>query len=219
MNRTPTAAFLCTEAAVYVAFLFLDLTGTGIVWSTALKYASVLLCFALACFRARNTDGRLVCAALGFTLLADLFLLVLNRWYLAGVCVFCVVQGLYLVRLLRLRDGRVWFRLLLRALLALAALIAVTALGALEPLTAVTALYFSQLVANGVESLILGRRYALFSVGLLLFICCDLCVGLQNLSGFLPVEGWGWLFQFARVGMWLFYLPSQVLIALSSGKE
>ena len=43
---------------------------------------------------------------------------------------------------------------------------------------------------------------------------CDVCVGLHNLAG-LPVP----LSAFAQVGMWLFYLPSQVLIVLSIPKE
>ena len=51
-------------------------------------------------------------------------------------------------------------------------------------------------------------------LGLLLFVGCDVCVGLHNLAG-LPVP----LSAFAQVGMWLFYLPSQVLIVLSIPKE
>ena len=39
-------------------------------------------------------------------------------------------------------------------------------------------------------------------------------VGLQNLSAWFPAAG-GPLVEFARVGMWLFYLPAQVLISLS----
>ena len=50
----------------------------------------------------------------------------------------------------------------------------------------------------------------MFGTGLLLFVGCDLCVGLHNLAG-IPAP----LAAFARVGMWLFYLPSQVLITLS----
>ena len=46
----------------------------------------------------------------------------------------------------------------------------------------------------------------MFAIGLLLFTCCDICVGAWNL-GLLP--------GFTRIGMWLFYLPSQVLIVLS----
>lgn len=58
-----------------------------------------------------------------------------------------------------------------------------------------------------------------FSAGLVLFVCCDLCVGLQNLSAFPSRVRARRLFAFARVGMWLFYLPSQVLITLSAGKK
>lgn len=211
--------FLCTQAGLYSAFLTLDLLQVGSGWSTALKYGSILLCFLLSCGGGQDPDRRLVRAALGVTLLADLFLLVLGRWYLAGVGAFCVVQALYFVRLRRLRGGRVWPRLLLRLALSAAVLLVAERFSALEPLTVLSVFYFTQLAANALESLFPGRRYAAFSAGLVLFVCCDLCVGLQNLSAFLPVSGHGGLFAFARVGMWLFYLPSQVLITLSAGKK
>lgn len=211
--------FWLTEALLYAAFLALDLQSAGAGWSRALKYASILLCFAFVWAEAADADGRLVGAALGMTLAADWFLLVLDRWYLAGVCAFCVVQALYLARIHRLRGGRLKGTLLLRGLLALGAEGLLAALGLWEPLTAAAALYFTQLLANAWESLQLGRQYAGFALGLCLFVCCDLCVGLRNLSAFLPETGQGGLFVFARVGMWLFYLPSQVLIASSVRKE
>lgn len=93
--------FLCAQASLYSAFLTLDLLQVGSGWSTALKYGSILLCFLLSCGGGQDPDRRLVRAALGVTLLADLFLLVLGRWYLAGVGAFCVVQALYFVRLRR----------------------------------------------------------------------------------------------------------------------
>ena len=202
--------FWTAEALLYAAFLTLDLLNAGAGWSKGLKYAWA---------EAADWDGRLVGTALGFTLAADWFLLVLDRWYLAGVCAFCVVQVLYLARIHRLLGGGLRGTLLLRGLLVLGAEGALVALGLWEPLTAVSALYFIQLAVNALESLRLGRRYAGFALGLWLFIGCDLCVGLRNLSAFLPGAGQGGLFAFARVGMWLFYLPSQVLIASSVRKE
>lgn len=211
--------FWAAEILLYAAFLVLDLQNVGAEWSQGLKYASILLCFAFAWAQAADADGHLVCAALGMTLVADWFLLVLDRWYLAGVCAFCVVQALYLVRIRRLRGGRWSKTMRSRVLLALGAEGLLAALGLWEPLTAAAALYFTQLLANAWESFRLGRRYAGFALGLCLFVCCDLCVGLRNLSAFLPAAGQGGLFTFARVGMWLFYLPSQVLIASSVRKE
>ena len=48
-----------------------------------------------------------------------------------------------------------------------------------------------------------------------LLLCCDVCVGLHNLSGPLP----GAISAFADFGMWLFYLPSQLCVALSAAPE
>ena len=52
-----------------------------------------------------------------------------------------------------------------------------------------------------------------FAVGLILFWCCDVCVGIFNISAGLPAlksigENCGFL-------IWIFYLPSQVLLVLS----
>ena len=159
---------------------------------------------------------RLVCAALAFTLAADWFLLILDSFYLAGVACFCVVQAIYLLRLHRWGAGLLWP---LRVGLTVAALAVAALLRALEPLTAVTLCYFAELACNTVSALRLGRRGRCFGLGLLLFVGCDLCVGLHNLAAFLPVVDTGPLFSFAQVGMWLFYLPSQVLITLSVRKK
>ena len=59
-----------------------------------------------------------------------------------------------------------------------------------------------------------GRPGRLFALGLALFVGCDVCVGLFNA---LPAPSP--LYSAASVGMWLFYLPSQALIALSALPE
>ena len=216
-HRNPVV-FLAAQGVLYAAFLGLDLFLPGSGWDIPFKYFSILLCFLWSLGSARNLDGKLTCAALAFTLLADLFLLVLNRWYGAGVAFFCVVQLLYLTRIHRAGRRPLALRLLLRAGLAALLLIAGAALGALNGLTVLTLIYFSQLVSNFLAGLSLGRRGMVFTLGLLLFMGCDLCVGLNNLSSALPQAAVLTLLPFARVGMWLFYLPSQVLITLSAGK-
>ena len=50
----------------------------------------------------------------------------------------------------------------------------------------------------------------LFAAGLWLFLLCDVCVGLRNQPSLLPG-----LAGAAQAGMWLFYLPGQVLLVLS----
>ena len=209
--------FLATLGCLYAAFLALDLLRPGSGWDVPLKYAAIILCFLKSLGCPQNTDGLLARWALGLTLAADLFLLVLDRWYPAGVAAFCGAQALYLVRMARLRPEGLPLRLVLRGCAAAAALVLVWHLGALDGLTALSLLYFSQLACNAMESLSLPALRG-FSLGLLLFLCCDVCVGLRNLSAWFPSAA-GPLVDFARVGMWLFYLPSQVLIALSVNQQ
>ncbi|WP_297213651.1 lysoplasmalogenase family protein [uncultured Flavonifractor sp.] len=217
-DRRELLPFLAAQGVLYAAFLWLDLFRPGSGWDVPLKYLSILLCFCRLVRLPQNADGRLTRAALAFTLLADLFLLVLNRWYGAGVAAFCVVQALYLARIHRAGGRPLALRLALRGALAGLLLAAGAGLGALNGLTALTLLYFSQLAANALASLSLGRRGRSFAAGLFLFVGCDLCVGLCNLSPLLPGAPVLVLLPFARVGMWLFYLPSQVLLTLSAGK-
>ena len=207
--------FLGTEGGLYTLFLILDLLGHWD-WSVPVKYASIVVClfFSLG-------GKRLMACAMAFTLLADTFLLLLDAHYLAGVASFCAVQILYL---LRIRGWGGWPLPLWAALrggLFAAALAISAAGGILTSLTAVSAFYFTQLLCSAAESFPLARRgrpHLLFSAGLLLFIGCDLCVGLHNLPGLLGADPTAPIFSFAAVGMWLFYLPSQVLLALS-GRE
>ena len=206
-----TAWFLGAEAALYAGFLALDLLAPGSGWDMPLKYGGIALCFLFALARSGTGEGKLVCAALALTLAADLFLLVLDARYALGVALFCGVQGLYLARLRAMGAG-LWPPL--RLGLTAAALLAAALLGLLTPLNALALVYFPELVCNAAAALSLGRRGRMFGLGLLLFVGCDVCVGLHNLAG-LPVP----LSAFAQVGMWLFYLPSQVLIVLSIPKE
>ena len=86
-----------------------------------------------------------------------------------------------------------------------------------SPVNLLAGLYFSQLLSNTIPAWTRrGRQRRIFAAGLTLFAGCDLCVGLFNV---LPPGSAPYIA--VSVGMWLFYLPSQVLIALSAfpGKE
>lgn len=187
--------FLALEALLYLAFLSVDLLGLGD--STALKFLSICLVALMAVVWGGNRWIRL---ALGLTAAADVFLLVLDRYYAVGIGLFCLVQLCYA----RMLDGRkgILPRLSLAALAALL-------LGRTEPLNGLAAGYFTLFLCNLFRA---GKQAAanpLFFAGLALFFCCDLCVGYYNI-------GSGALWSFCRVAMWGFYLPGQILILLSS---
>lgn len=146
--------------------------------------------------------------ALLFTAGADWFLLIRNKHFLLGVTLFLCVQGLYFLRLHHVGGSRkfLWLRLVLAVSFTFAPVLIP---GTATPLNLLAMLYFSQLLSNTVLAWALPNL-RVFALGLTLFVCCDICVGLFNI---LPAASP--LFSAASVGMWFFYLPSQVLIALS----
>lgn len=200
------AGFLTAEGAIYIAFLTLDLLDRGSE-TYGLKYGGILLCLAFALLCALRGGDRLVAPALAFTAGADWFLLIQNDHLPLGVALFLCVQTLYL---LRLRLAGSPLALWLRTILALALVAALVWLDLATPLNLLAVVYFSQLLSNCILAWRLPsmRRFAL---GLSLFAGCDICVGLFNSSLLSPAA-----ITPVSIGMWFFYLPSQVLIALSA---
>ena len=167
---------------------------------------NIVVCLLAAVWSAQHGGSRLMAWAMAFTLAADTFLLLLDRWYGMGIVLFCVVQGLYLARIRRACGRTLWA---LRAGLAAAAWVLLNALGMGTALNLLAALYFVNFLVNACQSLTL-RSERLFAAGLWLFLLCDVCVGLRNQPSLLPG-----LAGAAQAGMWLFYLPGQVLLVLS----
>lgn len=203
---------------LWAIFLILDIFQLGD--STWIKFFSICLCCLTALFGTNTVDGKLVAAALCLTVGADWFLLVRDDHYLWGIGLFTVVQLIYAYRLCLHRDKLISWHIFVR-LLALGAAILIACRG--DWIKAFAVFCFANLSANvhegytGVypgsgDSLIILTRPLRnrFGWGLFLFFWCDLCVGLYNLGIFT---------SFTRVGMWLFYLPSQVLIVLSQELE
>ena len=213
LRRPGVLPFLAAETALYAAFLWRDLTAGG-AGANSIKYASILLCALFAVLWALAGGGdRLTAGALVLTAGADVFLLLLDAHYGWGLLLFCGVQLCYFLRLYPKKRRSLWGARLGLFLLSLGAL---RFLGLLTALNVLALFYFSNFLCNALLSLgCPGRRARIFSAGLCLFLCCDLCVAAYQFPGSLPDA----VFQAARVGMWLFYLPGQVLIALSGLPE
>ena len=202
------AGFTVCEGALYLAFLLLDVfdRSNSTLW---LKYTGILLCLLFAIYCSLYGGDRLVAPALLFTAAADWFLLIRNKHLLLGVALFLCVQALYFLRLHRVGGSSrlLWLRL---ALAVVFTLIPLLIPGMATPLNLLAMLYFSQLLSNTILAWTLPAMHT-FALGLTLFVGCDICVGLFNSFALPPA-----VFFLMSIGMWFFYLPSQVLIALSA---
>ena len=192
--------FIISEIFIYFIFIILDILNIN---STYIKYLGIIFCFIYS-FNSRNKLFRLSTL---FTLIADLFLLVLDSNYELGVTSFIVVQIIYVILLNGLDTNYFKQFLFLRLFILVIGLVILYLTNSLSMLNVLVIIYFSNLFVSAIESFLTKNK--LLFIGLSLFVCCDVCVGLHNLN----VSNF--IYNFATFMMWVFYLPSQVLIVLS----
>ncbi len=236
--------YVLAELVMLVILKKQDFEGGSVLLSTALMYGAILLNTAvllvllLRHFAREKRSGRLsgedaglfgvmsrrsvfVALALLFTLAADTVLVLLDRWYTAGVLLFCLVQTFYA---LSFNSGLRDWLLRIGTFLLITAVLLVLRMG--TALNIASAWSITQLTLNAVAAIILIRRaravgetaedhpgLVLFAVGLVLFFGCDVSVGIYNLCAGIP--GLRGLWESSGFMIWIFYLHSQVLLAFS----
>lgn len=239
--------FLALEFVLYICFLYLDFSKNNSSISSVIKYTSILICLLFVLFPVKeglnwtNTtihdskDILLLRFALIFTFISDYFLLFTNK-IIAGLLTFIIVQLLYLLRIFnwKLDTSLInrskqplylyFFRNILITILVLMPICVFLRKPRLDTIFIVVlaAFYFVSLLINLIDSIKIysktrSVRAKMFAAGLLLFILCDINVGLFNLVYFIPINPFIYtkLYNISSIAMWLFYLPSQVLISLS----
>lgn len=206
---------LVLQTAVYMSFLLADLffAGAGLL-STALKYLSILLCLATAIALRRHSwnrrDSALLIAALSFTCVADLFLLILG-WPVPGLLAFCAVQGLYIRRYRPILFAPAAAIILLIGLATLTTKLLIPGFPTLQVLSGLYGALILTVTACGFFSPLPRLNRRLVCIGMILFLLCDIHVALFNM-----LVADNPYFPFAAFLMWFFYLPAQVLLSCSS---
>jgi hypothetical protein len=180
-----------------------------------LKFAWIAFCFLTALLTRLHCtvkrDWVFLTAGLGFTLAADYFLILYNRQTI-GIFVFAFAHGAYILRTKKVKP--VWM------LFAPAVLIAGISGGNLW--LAVTVVYFTLFIINIAAHILFYKtdtrlpivNRALALAGVLLFAACDINVVLYNLHYYVPAALP--LREAAYVLLWVFYLPSQFVLAVSA---
>ena len=233
-----TGLFLAIQGLLYGSFLALDFTGGSVRLSTRIKYTVIILCFFYTILNHKSIyKKKQLCLRIAFifTLIADYFLLLQDHHYFYGVLSFLFAQQTYGIKLdlEELPDNAAVKRnLTLRILCRIAIQLTIAGgIGVLldytgivmDRLLFVSLFYFISFLTNIYRSLGIARKYPknrsnlLFAIGMVLFLLCDLNVGLYNLSDFIPLTAKldKMIYSFSSIFMWVFYAPSQVLIALS----
>ncbi len=208
-------SWLTTWFIIYITFIMLDVLAPGFWGSALLKYAGIFLCVIYA-YRKYHDDNKLI-IALFLTLLADT-ILVWTDFYTIGVFVFCFAQFMHFLRMTKMSKKTIGAFALIISLLTI-----YSAFCGYEIIYSLGTLYGLLLISNVVMA---SRRYRIEQkdfkarcgwYGFVLFIACDTCVALRYmmLHGIIPAEA----LPLIAFLVWIFYYPSQVLIANSSTRQ
>jgi|GEM_PF-2199393 len=174
--------------------------------------------FALLVFVPSKNDI-LVIVALFFTILSDLFLILIPTQFEIGLVFFNVVQICYAIRVSRIYQSkiRLIFSIVARFFFSITiSIIAIVLLPSeLHLVVILTAVYFSSLLINCVSSFTNFPRARMFAFGFLLFICCDFFVGISFalINTDLDLNMFSFVNSTRINYAWIFYPFSQILLA------
>ena len=210
--------FLLAQICLYPLIVF----GVGNVQT--MGYVAILLCFATGLvLLQKNKHSILLAVALLGTACADYFLILKGGSNKdLAMCFFVVTQIAYGLRTLDVAKNKKEFlanvisRCVLMAGLVVGSLVVIKN----PPLYVVLSMiYFGNLATNLVFAFLHFKQNKLLALGLLLFVCCDVFVGLAEMKNLL---GWGAEhFVSKLLGApvsihSIFYHPSQVLLSFSA---
>ena len=158
-------------------------------------------------------DQIILICAMGLTLIADTFM-VLFQMNIIGILVFCMVQGMHNYRYTN--KNRVVAQIVMGVgAFGIAFLAGIPLLFALGAAYAVF-LLFSVTGAFMAYSKYPAPNSIMIVIGMLLFMACDIFVGLYNL----PIDALQSpsAREFIQRGIWLFYFPSQAILSSTARK-
>ena len=209
-------SFILAEAVLFGMISGAAIADTFFRWAS---YGAVILCFlaaALLLYKFRNREYVYLLTAFLFTLGADFFLVLLDDLYEVSVTVFIGAQVFHFLRI-SAGDTRFFLRsLCCRLGFVLVAILLCFIFAPEEYLFFVGSIYAVNLLWNfidGVIKTVKCHEHWPLIPGFFLFILCDLSVAMNGVGGAfgIPQD-----VRFTVAGLiWIFYLPSQVLITLS----
>lgn len=223
-NLTPFIIGFCIIEGVLGYFIQ---TTSNVLYSI-FSISSIILAFLFCLFLfQKDLAHKLTVFALLFTLFADFFLCGLVDFPLIrelAMCFFVGAQTCYFLRILSFQTKKERkIHIIVRIIFSLFAVI-LTAIVLKENtnfLSLISLFYYANLIINVIFSFIQFKIYPLFAIGLLLFSCCDVFVGLNMLEDFIFIPDGSIIHLINDIDLnmaWLFYVPSQTLLALSTIK-
>ncbi|MBQ3137533.1 MAG: hypothetical protein IJB74_08660 [Clostridia bacterium] len=209
MKRIAVYLFLAVEGILYLLFLSGDIFSFG--KPKVLKFIAVFLVAAFSIGAGKSKENRCVTAIFFFTVIADIFFLLLNK-PLYGIGTYVIIQIIHTLRLSFISGKSIKTEILKRALPAVILfIIGLTLKGTGLALILSYGVFICINIAHCIEnySRNKSRNNLLYLTGMILLVIGDLGVGLRNLQpAFLSEQ----MMHTAYIITWITYLPSLLII-------
>lgn len=217
-SKTLLIIYLIIEIILYLIFIILDILGQYKIGyylkfsaiSFNLFYLTLLSCFYFSKDRLFLLSGFIA------TLFADYNLLffINEKRNITGILCFILVQGIYFIRYHYFNFNKKKFLIAISYRIILVSLVFILLKTLLKvydlKINYYALIYFVLLFSNVIDPLIndyKNKKNLLISFSLFLLLLCDLSIGIYNVFLTIP---------FIYLLEWIFYLPSQVFLLLSS---
>lgn len=215
MRKIIFTIYLIFQLFLYSAILFIDIN----ISNKILTYSVILLNFIFGIYilsAQYNDDTIISTVALFFTLIADTFLVLLDN-KLLGVISFNFVQIFYMLKVKNLitKKNKVLNITRFSSLTLFSIILFFLTLKNFDFLIFTTGLYFIMLVFNFIESIPLYKKNLFVPLGFILFILCDVFVGLGFLEDSININFIKKIMDIDFNFIWFFYTPSQVFLTIS----
>ena len=226
MKKVILMIILIILAILYISFLYLDFY--NLYNTDKLKYIAILLCFLLSLMTMRHAisaaDTFLLQFGLFMTTLADLCLLLLEN-YTLGIAIFCLVQITYCIRYApsKAYSTVISFLITFEIIVILYIILGIL-IKDLDLLFAVAFAYSICLTTSVIRAfksykanLYPNPNKNMIVLGMILFLLCDINVGLTSIIKLTDLHSplLDKAYNISLFLIWFFYLPSQVLLAMS----
>lgn len=217
-ERIAKIVFVIVQMAIFYFSIFTDM-----IYLNEIRYLSVLLSLLFAFFffnvkRFWKYGRQFIIGGLLFTATADYFLVIANEQYELGVLLFLVAQYSYFLYLSTEMDSLHRMRQLGLRMGGGMVIISINYLliGKMIPIIVLAIFYAAFSVGNLITAYRKFKTEYLLAIGLTLFAMCDICVVISYLNIYFKEVTFCNTF---RLLVWVFYIPSQVLISLCACQE
>lgn len=222
MKNKLIKATLIVLFSLYLIFISIDYEIIKVsISSFKIKMFSIFLCLLITLCIGNDEinlrDKNLLQLGMLLTFIADLCLIMYNKYFL-GVLIFSTVQMVYYFRFNKKNNISHSKKLVTLLILLVIFYYGLYILNIIIDPTIILGIYYSVLIGTNLVNVIrLNKKdiyprtnFLLIYVGFLLFILCDINVGISYVF-----SNYSRMVNITQNLIWVFYLPSQVLLALS----